>query len=147
MKIFKAGIENLEQLLRLFEGYRKFYKQTPNPDAAREFLKERIIKKESIIFLAFNNKEEAIGFTQLYPSFSSVSMQKLFVLNDIYVVTEQRGNKVGEKLLQHAKQFIIDNNYKGLTLETDINNPAQKLYERLGWKKDNNVFHYTWTNN
>ena len=146
MKIIKASIENLDQLLPLFEGYRAFYKQPPSPDLARDFLKDRFLKNDSILFMAFNDVEIAIGFTQLYPTFSSVSMQQTYILNDLYVDTIKRGNKVGEKLLNHAKQFAIKNNCKGLTLETDLDNPAQKLYERLDWKKDTNVLHYTWAN-
>lgn len=146
MKIIKATIENLEQLLPLFEAYRKFYKQNSNIDAAHDFLSNRFKKKDSILFMAFNNEKEAIGFTQLYPTFSSVTMEQTYILNDLYVTSNSRGNKVGEKLLDHAKQFVINNNCKGLTLETDFNNLAQKLYERLGWEKDTNVLHYTWLN-
>ena len=146
MKIIKASLENIEQLLPLFEAYREFYKQSSNSKVAREFLSDRLNKKDSIIFMALNNEEDAIGFTQLYPTFSSVTMEQTYILNDLYVVSKSRGNKIGEKLLDQAKQFVINNNSKGLTLETDFNNPAQELYERLGWKKDTNVLHYTWLN-
>jgi len=146
MKIIKATIENLDQLIPLFEGYRKFYNQLPNPEVAYKFLSERFKKNDSILFMAFNKNKNAIGFTQLYPTFSSVTMQQTYILNDLYVVPNMRGNKVGENLLNHAKQFTIKKNCKGLTLETDIDNPAQKLYERLGWEEDTNVLHYTWRN-
>jgi len=80
----------------------------------------------------------------LYPSFSSVSMQRTFILNDLFVISEARGQGVGEALLNEAKAFAISENAKGLTLETEVTNPAQKLYERLDWLKDTEVFHYTW---
>jgi len=144
MKIIQATSENIEQLLQLFEGYRSFYKQEKNTEAAKSFLESRFQLKDSVIFLAFDSTNKAVGFTQLYPSFSSVSMQRTYILNDLFVSSEVRGKGVGEALLNHAKQFAIDNKSKGLTLETEIDNPAQKLYERLGWKKDKDVFHYTW---
>ncbi|MCF6307981.1 MAG: GNAT family N-acetyltransferase [Flavobacteriaceae bacterium] len=144
MKIIQATSKNLEQLLPLFEGYRTYYKQEQNAEAARSFLKNRLQLKDSVIFLAFDSNKKALGFTQLYPSFSSVSMQRVYILNDLFVSSEVRGKGFGEALLNHAKQFAIENNSKGLILETDIDNPAQKLYERLGWKKDEAVFHYTW---
>ena len=144
MKIIQATSENLEELLPLFEGYRTFYKQEQNTEAAKSFLKSRFQLKDSVIFLAFNSSNKAVGFTQLYPSFSSVSMQRTYILNDLFVSSEVRGRGFGEALLNYAKLFAIENNSKGLTLETEIDNPAQKLYERLGWKKDLDVLHYTW---
>ncbi|HBY68373.1 MAG TPA: GNAT family N-acetyltransferase, partial [Flavobacteriaceae bacterium] len=96
------------------------------------------------IFMAFTSENEAVGFTQLYPSFSSVSVQRTYILNDLFVSKEYRGKGIGEALLNHAKQFAKKEGSKGLTLETETNNPAQHLYERLGWKKDEHTFHYTW---
>tara|TARA_R110000787_G_scaffold286385_1_gene404529 strand:- start:6589 stop:7029 length:441 start_codon:yes stop_codon:yes gene_type:complete len=144
MKIIQATIENLEQLLPLFDGYRKFYKQSTNTEAARDFLKNRFKKKDSVLFISFDENENAEGFTQLYPSFSSVSMQGTFILNDLFVHSDYRGKGIGEALMNRAKEYAIDENSKGLTLETSIDNLSQKLYERLGWKKDIEVFHYTW---
>ncbi|MEZ4874539.1 MAG: GNAT family N-acetyltransferase [Flavobacteriaceae bacterium] len=143
MKIIKATLKNLEDLVPLFNAYRVFYKQVSDPEKATAFLKERFIHKDSIIFIAFEN-EKAMGFTQLYPSFSSVSMQRVYILNDLFVLPEARGKGIGEALLLEAKKFAISQKAKGLTLETDIDNPAQKLYERLDWVKDTEVFHYTW---
>ncbi|MBK5214982.1 MAG: GNAT family N-acetyltransferase [Flavobacteriaceae bacterium] len=144
MKIITATIENLEQLVPLFDSYRVFYKQPSNPDAARNFLKERFIKNDSAIILCLDASEKGLGFTQLYPSFSSVSMQRIYILNDLFVASDARKKGVGEALMKHAKQFAIDNGSKGLTLETALDNPALTLYKKLGWKKDIHVNHYTW---
>ena len=143
MKTITVTIDNLEILLPLFEGYRKFYKQSKNTDEARKFLTNRFNKKDSVIFISIDDNN-AQGFTQLYPSFSSVSMQRTYILNDLYVNPIYRGKGIGDALLNHAKDFAINQESKGLTLETSIDNPAQKLYERLGWKKDIEVYHYTW---
>lgn len=144
MKTIIASISNIDQLIPLFDGYRVFYKQKSDPEAARNFLEERFAKNDSVIFLCLDTSEKGLGFTQLYPSFSSVSMQRTYILNDLFVVSEARKKGVGEALMEHAKQFAQANGSKGLTLETDIDNPAQKLYKKLGWKKDVNVNHYTW---
>ncbi len=144
MKVIQASLENLKQIVPLFDGYRVFYKQPSDIEAARNFLKERFSKKDSIIFIALDNNENALGFTQLYPSFSSVKMQRTYILNDLFVLEKVRGKGVGEALMEKAKRFAIANNSRGLTLETDFDNPAQKLYERLGWIRDSKVFHYTW---
>ncbi|MBZ0326063.1 MAG: GNAT family N-acetyltransferase [Altibacter sp.] len=144
MTILQAKQEHLSQLVPLFDGYRVFYKQPSNPEAVRNFLSERFKKNDSVIFLARDENGKGLGFTQLYPSFSSVAMQRTYILNDLYVEAAARGKGVGEALMTQAKSFAIQEGSRGLTLETDHDNPAQKLYERLGWKKDTHVFHYTW---
>ncbi len=144
MKVIQARRDNLELLVPLFDGYRVFYKQSSNPEAARNFLSERFQKNDSVIFLALDQDGTGIGFTQLYPSFSSVSMQRTYILNDLYVTSAARKRGVGKALMESAKQFAIESGSKGLTLETDLDNPAQSLYQRLGWKKDTHVNHYTW---
>lgn len=144
MKIIKASLEFIEQLIPLFDGYRVFYKQLSNPKAARVFLTNRLKEKDSVIFLALDEAESGLGFTQLYPMFSSVSMQGSYVLNDLFVAERARGQGVGGALMEQAKQFARETGSKGLTLETGIDNPAQKLYKRLGWVKDTQVNHYTW---
>jgi len=71
-------------------------------------------------------------------------MQRTYILNDLYVSENSRKQGVGEALMQRAKQFAREHNSRGLTLETDLDNPAQKLYVKLGWKRDIAVNHYTW---
>ncbi|KAA3621258.1 MAG: GNAT family N-acetyltransferase [Flavobacterium sp.] len=144
MKIRIAQAEDLDVLGPLFDSYRVFYKRDSNLEAAREFLAQRITHNESVIFLALSKEGSGLGFTQLYPMFSSVSMQPVFVLNDLFVNRSVRGKGIGEALMKHAMEFARAKNCRGLTLETGIDNPARHLYERLGFKKDTEVFHYTW---
>ena len=144
MIVLKATKVNLDQIVPLFDGYRVFYKQASDLDASKNFLEERFSKSDSVIFIALDSDGTGLGFTQLYPSFSSVSMQRTYILNDLYVISEARKKGVGEALMEAAKQFVIASGSKGLTLETAVDNPAQKLYQRLGWKKDKEVNHYTW---
>lgn len=143
MKIITVTTENLDQLVPLFNDYRIFYKQESDLATAKEFLDRRIAKSESIIFMVIDQDDNGLGFTQLYPSFSSVKMKRTYILNDLYVSIQHRGLGIGEALLEHARQFAIDSGCSGISLETDLDNPAQKLYERLGWKKDLHL-HYSW---
>lgn len=144
VRVYEASLEQLPELALLFDKYRVFYEQNSNLKAAEKFLEERLINKEAIIFLAEINGE-AVGFTQLYTSFSSVSMLPVYILNDLYVEGAYRKKGVGEALLNKAKERCKANNFKGLALETAVDNPAQKLYERLGWEKDSACFHYFWS--
>jgi len=140
--ISKASLSDLNLITPLFDAYRVFYKQESDMEAAKKFISERLKKEESTIFLA-RSGEEAIGFTQLFPVFSSVSVQRMHILNDLYVNPEYRGNGVATLLLNEAKHFALENGSKGLGLETAQDNPAQALYERLGWEKDSTL-HYFW---
>jgi GNAT superfamily N-acetyltransferase len=131
MTIREANREDLPQMAELMDAYRVFYGAVSDLEKARVFMHERIIKKDSVIFVV-QVEDRISGFTQLYPSFSSVSLEPLFILNDLFVFPDQRGKGLGEALLLHA-------------LETAADNPAKNLYERLGWKRDARVFHYFWT--
>ena len=144
MRIEKATLKDMEQIIPLFDQYRIFYKQESDINGAKEYLTKRLRKNESVIFLAYH-KNKPVAFTQLYPMFSSVSMQPFFVLNDLFVLNDFRNRQIGEALLNRAKEFCMAEGAKGLALETAIDNPAQKLYEKLGWKKDIDCFHYFWT--
>jgi GNAT superfamily N-acetyltransferase len=105
------------------------------------YLSERLTNGESIILVA-KDDDEAVGFTQLYPGFSSISMKPLYTLNDLFVAESHRGNGIGSLLLDAAETMGRNQGWKGMVLETATDNPAQKLYERKGWSKDVEYFHF-----
>lgn len=143
--IIRATIEHIDLIAPLFDGYRQFYKKPSDLVGARQFIKDRLIRHESVIFLAMD-EDQALGFTQLYPSFSSTSMQRLWILNDLFVAPAGRRSGVGEALLERARQFAVEDGAKGLMLETAVTNTtAQKLYERLGWQRDTEYYVYNLT--
>ena len=144
MTIIQATIQHLEDLVPLFNCYRVFYRQESNLKAAKIFLKERLTKQDTIIYIAYK-QDKAVGFTHLFECFSSVSMQPLYILNDLYVDQCYRKQGIGVALLNQAKQLCRENNYKGLALQTETTNPAQHLYESLDWKKNPDL-QYFWTN-
>lgn len=138
----QAVFSDIEALSVLFDGYRQFYGQESNAMAAKDFLKSRFNHGESVIFIA-ENSGSVIGFTQLYPSFSSVSMRRIFVLNDLFVCESSRNEKVGARLLTSAIEFAKSVGAVRLSLSTAVTNKtAQTLYESSGWKKDEKFFHY-----
>ena len=142
MSIQKATLNDLDSLSELFDLYRIFYQQKSDLSGAREFIKERLNNEESVVFIAFY-ENKPIGFVQLYPSFSSVSMKRTWVLNDLYVSESVRGKGFGEKLIEKAITFAKDTGAKGILLETNIENvTAQRLYERIGFTKETNHFYF-----
>jgi ribosomal protein S18 acetylase RimI-like enzyme len=136
MIIRRARKKDIDKLSVLFDKYRIFYKQQSDVDNAKSFLKKRMKRKESVIFVA-EERKELIGFTQLYPIFSSVSMKRTWLLNDLYVNEKARGMGAGTKLLNAAREFGIETNSKWLLLQTAADNfTAQKVYEKNGWVKE-----------
>jgi GNAT superfamily N-acetyltransferase len=132
----QATIEDLNALVPLFDSYRVFYKKASDPEGARRFLHERFSHRESVIFLALVDGAAA-GFTQLYPSFSSASMARIFVFNDLYVAPEARRNGAGQALLEAAAEYGRRTGAVRLALSTELTNrAAQALYEKNGWKRD-----------
>src|SRR5579875_925605 len=100
----QATVSDLDGLVPLFDGYRQFYRQASEPDRIRQFLKERFEHNQSVIFIAMS-KDAAIGFTQLYPSFSTGALSRVFILNDLFVDPSVRQVGVGTALLQIAADY------------------------------------------
>ena len=133
----RASLDDLDQVAPLFDAYRQFYEQTPDLALAREFLRERLARDESVIFLALRSDGSAIGFTQLYPCFSSARAKRIFILNDLFVDPAARRCGVGQALLQAAADFGRAEGALRLTLNTaHSNTSAQALYEAAGWRRE-----------
>jgi GNAT superfamily N-acetyltransferase len=142
MQVKRATISDLDHAAPLFDAYRQFYGQRSDVAAARAFLDERLRRDESVIFLAVEDSE-ALGFTQLYPSFSSVSLKRLWILNDLFVGADVRRGGVGRRLLDRAREWAIETGAKGLVLATAVDNSgARALYESCGWQRDDEFQHY-----
>lgn len=141
MKIRRAKKKDIDQLSVLFDKYRIFYKQKGDITTAKLFLKKRMKRKETVIFVA-EEREELIGFTQLFPIFSSVSMKRAWLLNDLYVNEKARGKGTATQLLNAAKEFGKETNAKWLLLQTAADNyTAQKVYEKNGWIRETDFFY------
>jgi GNAT superfamily N-acetyltransferase len=144
VNVIRAGNEHLDLIVPLFDQYRQFYRQTSDIKAARQFLGERLWKRESVVFLALHEKDSvALGFTQLYPIFSSSAMRRQWVLNDLFVVPGARKTGVGRALMERAHQWALETGADGVSLETATDNlQAQELYEKLGYKRDVVFYRY-----
>ena len=136
MTIRQATIDDLDVIVPLFDAYRQFYRFNSDLDEARRFLFDRFANNQSIIFLAFADTAP-VAFTQLYPSFSSGAMARIFVLNDLFVAPKARRSGVGRRLLEAAAEYGRRVGAVRLVLSTELTNTtAQTVYERAGWKRD-----------
>lgn len=145
LRIREAVVADLDRLAPLFDAYRVFYGKESDLPLARGFLLDRFQRLESTILLA-ELGDEAVGFTQLYPSFSSVSAARIFILNDLFVAPQARGTGAAAALLKSAADFGRRMGAIALNLSTDhSNHVAQKVYEREGWVRDDGFYNYRLT--
>ena len=141
-EIFQATPADVGEIAPLLDLYRQFYGMAPNEEAARRFLFARLSKNESVVFYTFH-KGKAVAFLQLYPVFSSTNLSRQWILNDLYVLPELRQLGYGRALVARAHRLAQETQANSLVLETAVSNhAAQKLYESLGWKRDNEFFRY-----
>ena len=142
-KIIEAESNHIEQVGELFDLYRQFYKYESNLIESTNYVKDRINNKESIIFIAINDNNEAIGFVQLYETFGSLDLGKIIILYDLYVKKDHRKNKVGRQLMLRSHKYAKKINAKRIQLSTAIDNfIGQSLYKSLGYVKDADFYTY-----
>jgi len=131
----RATLADLDALVPLFEGYRRFYGEPSQPAVCHAFLSERLERGESVVFIATRGNDP-VGFVQLYPVFSSVRARRAWLLNDLYVAESTRGSGIGRALLDAARDHASDSDAAYLLLETaHDNHQAQRLYERYGFQR------------
>ena len=142
ISVRQAVLADLDDVAHLFDHYRQFQGQASNLDAARSFLSARFDHGESVLFLA-RKGERPIGFAQLYPSFTSISLTRVFQLNDLFVEEVGRRKGIASNLLNAVEAYAWSMGAARITLVAAIvNESAQALYEARGWKKDHQFIMY-----
>lgn len=143
--IRQSVLTDMDALVPLFDDYRQFYGRDSDLAAAREFLTARFNHGESVLFLA-SDARTPVGFAQLYPSFSSVSLARTLILNDLFVSPDARRKGIGTQLLTAAIDYAKSLQAVRLSLATEITNEtAQALYQSSGWKRDEQFYAYHFT--
>ena len=135
MNIVRIILSEASLAIGLFDKYRVFYKKDSDIKLAEQFIKTRLNNNESVIFVALEG-DIPIGFTQLYPKYSSISAVKNWILNDLYVEPNYRKRGIGETLIKTAMDFAKGDGATYVQLETAVDNyTAQSLYEGIGFQK------------
>ena len=133
--IRRAIPNDVDQLTELVEQYRDFYKQERD-DKTNQYLTDRISKNESVIFVA-EIDGLIVGFTQCYPTFSTLLLSSIWLLNDLFVDPTYRGQHIADQLMQSTEAAAKNSGATRIWLRTAHNNaPAQALYEKRGWVQD-----------
>ena len=142
IEIRNATLEDSQCIVDLFVCYLKFYGKTIVFTQAQDFVEQRLRSGDSKIYLAIMNGN-ACGFCQIYPSFSSLSMGKVWVINDLYVAEAYRRYGVAWQLLLLVSADAQSEGIISMVLETQRDNhKARSLYEKLGFKPSNDFVVY-----
>ena len=141
VSIRRATEVDVDLVAPLFDAYRQFYGQAPDLRRACDWLRDRMQRSECVVLVA-ERQGIAIGFTQLYPMFSSVRTARTWVLNDLFVVEQARRSGAARALLDAAAAFARDGGAAGIALETAHDNaPARALYTSSGWHEETNQWY------
>lgn len=139
----RATLQDLDRLVPLFDAYRQFYLQPSDIALVRRFLGDRLAREESVVLIAEDHDGVAIGFAQLFPTFSSILAAPIYILHDLFVTPAARRRGAGTLLLKAAVETARTAGAVRLELATAItNDPARRLYEKLGWKRDDEFYVY-----
>lgn len=144
----KANIQDLDQLTELFDQYVVFYKSPSNYEKHYAFLKERLENNEAIVFVACDdaNPDKIIGFALNYITFSSLALNKIIILNDLFVDISARKKGIGEKLILETVALAKEIGSHTIRLRTAKNNTAaQKLYHKMGFMREDYLYSYDLT--
>lgn len=145
MNYRKAQNKDLDYVSELFDKYRVFYRKESDIQGAKVFLAERMSSDDSEIFVAENTESQLVGFVQLYPLFSSTRMEKLWLLNDLFVDPDNRGKGVSIGLINKAKELVQMSDACGMFLETEKSNLiGNNLYPKTGFELNKGANFYEW---
>ena len=133
--IAPATTDDLDDVLPLFAGYQRFYAgEARDDDHNRAFLERFVAPCEAGVLLLARDAAEntALGFANLYWTFSSVSAVEHALMNDLFVADAGRGKGVGHALIEAAAEAAREKGMTRLSWQTAVDNRrAQRLYERF----------------
>ncbi|MFM1654677.1 GNAT family N-acetyltransferase [Brevibacillus sp. B_LB10_24] len=138
----QSTIQDLAKLVPVFDSYREYFGQEKNPAAAEKFLFEKYEHRESIVFIA-EQQSQIVGFAQLYPSFSSLSLQRIWILNDFFIMENDRGKGIGKQLIGAVIEYASLTKAKGIELSVEHTNTKAWMYwEKQGFHLDEEFRYY-----
>ena len=141
--IHLAAAADVDRVAPLFDAYRQFYGLAPDIELSRRYLAERLGRGESVVLLAQTPAGGAVGFVQMYPTFASLRAARVFVLYDLFVAPPARRHGVARRMMEAAVDEARAAGAAALTLQTArTNHAAQRLYESLGWQRDEEFVEY-----
>lgn len=141
--IRKATLNDLDSLAALFDQYLVFYKKKSNVEHHKNYLKDRLENNEAIVLMAFDDKNNAVGFALSYLTFSSLLLNKIVILNDLFIDSSVRKKGTAQELIEETKKLAKEIGAPIIRLRTAKNNfTAQNLYHKMGFVRDEHLYGY-----
>jgi len=143
LTVKKVDVDDLGRLAIPFNDYRQFYSQPYDQALASHFISCRLNNMYSMILVAIDAEQKMIGFSQLFPTFCSIIAAPIYVFYELFVDSTARKTSAGRILMLVAHELAKNNGVARLDLTTKKNNDiAQKLYESMGWVRDEVFYTY-----
>jgi ribosomal protein S18 acetylase RimI-like enzyme len=138
VQIARATAADVAAFAPLFDAYRAFFTGGKRLEESRSFLEERIARDESIVFVARDgSEEEAVGFIQLYPLWSSWYCRRIWFLSDLYVTESARKRSIGRQLVERVIVYARETKAASVMVELPRREPhLEEFYRRLGFERD-----------
>jgi GNAT superfamily N-acetyltransferase len=136
--IAPATQDDLDDALPLLAGYQRFYAGRAQDDERNRAFLARFLdpSDDGLLLLARDADGRAVGFANLYWTFSSVSAEPHALMNDLFVSDEARGGNVGHALIEAAAAAARERGHRRMSWQTALDNRrAQRLYERFGGER------------
>lgn len=122
------------QLAGLARGYIEFYRRRQPPDERlADWL--ALFHERPAVGAQFVAEEDGrlLGFATVYLTYSTLALRPTAVMNDLFVVPEQRGRGIGRALIERSAAYARESDCGVLSWRTQSDNEtAQLLYDRIG---------------
>jgi GNAT superfamily N-acetyltransferase len=137
---------DLDELLPLMRGYCEFYEVAPSDEALLAMSRRLIAdpELEGLQLIARDGDGAAIGFATIFWTWSTLSAQRLGVMNDLFVSEAARGGGHADALIAECVQRCRDRGATELAWQTArTNERAQAVYDRVGATRDDRWLDYS----
>jgi GNAT superfamily N-acetyltransferase len=137
---------DLLELLPLMRGYCDFYEVDPSDDDLLAMSRALIADpdREGTQLIARDDEGRASGFATIFWTWTTLSAARIGVMNDLFVTERARGTGVAEALIAACAERCRGHGAVSLDWTTARDNHrAQRLYERVGAKRDERWVDYS----
>src|SRR5213596_2333784 len=134
LEIAPVAVDEFEQLLPLIAAYQRFYEAEEIDDERnRSFFRRFLGPSADGSLLGARRDGELVGYACLYWHFSSTEACESVLMNDLFVVPEERGAAVGRSLIEATAEVARERGVPFVEWSTAPDNKtAQRLYDSTG---------------